>query len=432
MSRRGDPVAALVAADKRHVWHPFTQMKAWCADGHEPLVLVDGEGAILRDAAGREYIDGNASIWTNIHGHRHPGITAAIKRQLDRVAHVSFLGTTHPAAITLAARLAALSPSPGLGRVFYSDNGSTAIEVAVKMALQFWQLTGHPERRRFAAFDDAYHGDTAGAASLGGVGAFFDRFAPIHFGAVRVADMDALDRLPDTDAREIAAVVIEPLVRGAAGIRLWPPGMLRRLRDWCDRTGALLIADEVFTGFGRTGRLFACGHEGVRPDFLCLAKGLTGGFMPLAATLTTDRVFDAFLGGFEETFFYGHSYCANPLACAAALAGLDAFDHENTLEALAPKIRILAGLLEGLRRNPRVRETRQCGMIAGIELQQAPGRPLDWRAQTGARVCMAARAHGLLTRPILDTVTLIPPLCISHDQLAQAAQALERAIDSTG
>jgi len=300
------------------------------------------------------------------------------------------------------------------------------------MALQFWQLTGHPERRRFAAFDDAYHGDTAGAASLGGVGAFFDRFAPIHFGAVRVADMDALDRLPDTDAREIAAVVIEPLVRGAAGIRLWPPGMLRRLRDWCDRTGALLIADEVFTGFGRTGRLFACGHEGVRPDFLCLAKGLTGGFMPLAATLTTDRVFDAFLGGFEETFFYGHSYCANPLACAAALAGLDAFDHENTLEALAPKIRILAGLLEGLRRNPRVRETRQCGMIAGIELQQAPGRPLDWRAQTGARVCMAARAHGLLTRPILDTVTLIPPLCISHDQLAQAAQALERAIDSTG
>jgi adenosylmethionine---8-amino-7-oxononanoate aminotransferase len=432
MIRGGDPVAALADADKRHVWHPFTQMKAWCADGHEPLVLVDGEGAILRDAAGREYIDGNASIWTNIHGHRHPGITAAIKDQLDRVAHVSFLGTTHPGAVLLAGRLAALAPGTGLDKVFFSDNGSTAIEVAVKMALQFWQLTGHPERRRFAAFESAYHGDTAGAASLGGVGAFFDRFAPLHFEALRVAGLDDLERLPEALTRGIAGVVIEPLVRGAAGIRLWPPGMLRGLRAWCDRTGVLLIADEVLTGFGRTGTLFACEREGVRPDFLCLAKGLTGGFMPLAATLTTQNVFDAFLGGFEETFFYGHSYCANPLACAAALAGLDAFEQEHTLEALQPKIALLSNLLDGLRRNPRVRETRQCGLIAGIELQQATGQPLDWRAQTGARVCLAARAHGLLTRPVLDTVTLIPPLCISHDQLEQTARALECAIESTG
>ena len=423
----------LVETDKRHVWHPFTQMRDWTDPGHEPLVLVEGEGAILRDIHGREYIDGNSSIWTNIHGHRHPGITAAIKEQLDAVAHVSFLGTTNPPAIELAAALTARAPGSGLTRVFYSDDGSTAIEVALKMAVQYWQMCGRPGRCRFAAFDAAYHGDTSGAASLGGVGAFFDRFAPVHFKAVHVKSLEHLRTLEDAMVETLAAVVIEPVVQGVAGIRPWPPGMLAALRDWCDAHEVLLICDEVLTGFGRTGRLFACEHEGVRPDFLCLAKGLTGGMLPLAATLVTETIYEAFLGTYEEmkTFFYGHSYCGNPLGCAAALANLAAFDEENTLAGLAPKAVLLRELLEPLSKNKHVGEIRQCGFLVGIDLQEAPGVPFDWRAQTGARVCHAARAHGLLTRPIRDTLTLIPPLCTTPAQLQSAVQALELAIHDT-
>jgi len=420
----------LAEIDKRHIWHPFTQMRAWCDPAHEPLVLVGGSGAVVWDAAGREFIDGNSSIWTNIHGHCHPAISAAIAAQLGKVHHVSFLGTTNEPAIRLAERLVKACAGSPLTRVFYSDDGSTAVEVALKMALQSWQLRGHPERTRFAAFDNAYHGDTAGAASLGGLGAFFDRFAPVHFRPVRVPSPADLEAMPAAEAGRIAAVVIEPLVQGAAGIRLWPPGTLRALREWCDRTGALLIFDEVLTGFGRTGTLFACEREGVWPDFLCLAKGLTGGSLPLAATLTTEEIFSAFLGEFEElkTFFYGHSYCGNPLGCSAALASLGLFESENTLGNLQPKIGLLADELGALASSPRVKDIRQCGFIAGIELQAAPGRDLDWRAQTGARVCAEARNHGLLTRPILDTVALIPPLCIEPAQIRKAVAAIAAAI----
>ncbi|MEI8310653.1 MAG: aminotransferase class III-fold pyridoxal phosphate-dependent enzyme, partial [Verrucomicrobiota bacterium] len=268
--------------DKTHGWHPFTQMKAWCADDHEPIILVEGEGAVLRDSRGREYIDGNSSIWTNIHGHGHPKITGAIRDQLGRVAHVSFLGTTNAPAAELAGRLAGLFPTGTLSRVFFSDDGSTAVEAAMKMAIQFWQLSGVPARKRFVAFDQAYHGDTAGAASLGGIGAFHDRFAGHHFPVDRISDPSELDGLAHG---EIAAVVIEPLIQGAAGMRVWPRGLLRRLREKCDAIGALLILDEVLTGFGRTGTMFACEQENVIPDFLCLAKGLTGGYLPLAATV---------------------------------------------------------------------------------------------------------------------------------------------------
>lgn len=425
--------ARLVALDKLCVWHPFTQMKAWCAADHEPLVLVDAEGAVVWDSDGRSYLDGNSSIWTNIHGHRHPGIAAALRSQLERIEHASFLGTTNAPAIELASRLVArVAPASNLRKVFFTDNGSTAVEVALKMALQYWQLTGRADRCHFAAFDHAYHGDTSGAASLGGVGSFFDRFAPIQFQPTRVAGLADLFALPDEETSRLAALIIEPLVQGAGGIRLWPPGLLRDLRAWCNRTGTLLIFDEVLTGFGRTGTLFACEQEGVWPDFLCLAKGLTGGALPLAATLTSQTIFDAFLGEFEElkTLFYGHSYCGNPLACAAALASLDAFETESTLEALQPKIRLLSSLLEELKALPQVRETRQCGFIAGIELAGASGEPLDWRLQTGARVCMAARPHGLLTRSILDTVTLIPPLCITEEQLRTAVHALRLGLES--
>ncbi len=430
--------AGTIAADRAHAWHPFTQHRDWAAPEHAPLVLVEGEGALLRDSEGREYIDGNSSIWTNLHGHRHPRIDAAIRAQLDRVAHTSFLGFTHPPAAQLAQELVALWPAGSLTRVFFSDDGSTAIEVALKMAAQFWQQTGQPQRTRFVAFSGAYHGDTMGASSLGGIPAFHDRFAAWQFPVTHVASMEELraacscrgsSLLPlQLQPREIAAVVIEPLIQGAAGMRLWPRGMLAELRALCDAQGVLLILDEVMTGFGRTGTMFACEQEGVIPDFIALAKGLTGGYLPLAATLTTERIFSAFLGDPERTLYYGHSYTANPLGCAAALASLAVFREEQVLARLREQIAHFAELLAGLRALPRVGEVRQCGFIAGIELRQEIGAPFSPEQLVGAQVCLAARQHGLLTRPIRDTVVLMPPYCITAAQLARAVEALRRAI----
>jgi adenosylmethionine---8-amino-7-oxononanoate aminotransferase len=420
----------LPAADKTHVWHPFTQMQDWCAPDHEPLVLVEGSGARLRDSHGREYLDGNASIWTNIHGHRHPRITQAIRDQLDRVAHVSFLGTTNESAIRLAERLTGLFPPQTLTRVFYTDDGSTAVEAAVKMSLQYWQLVGRPERRKFVAFAEAYHGDTVGAASLGGVSVFTERFAAVHFPVVRVTSAAELAAL---DPTELAGVIIEPLVQGAAGIRVWPDGMLREIRQWCDHVGVHLLLDEVLTGFGRTGTLFACQQEEVIPDFLCLAKGLTGGYLPLAATLTREPIFAAFLGSYAErkTFFYGHSYCGNALGCAAALANLEVFAEERTLESLPGKIALVHDGLAALRAEvPWVYDVRQRGLITGIEVRHPDGTPFPWTDQTGARICLAARTHGLLTRPILDTVTFIPPLSITADEISAALAALRAGIET--
>jgi adenosylmethionine-8-amino-7-oxononanoate aminotransferase len=409
----------VVALDKAHLWHPFTQHRDWNAPEHEPLVLVSGEGALLRDSEGREYIDGNSSIWTNLHGHRHPKIDAAIRAQLERVAHTSFLGFTHPLAAELARELVALWPPDTLTRVFFSDDGSTAIEVALKMAAQFWQQSGHPERTRFVAFSGAYHGDTMGASSLGGIATFHGRFSNWQFPADHVATFDNLERL---DAKTIAAVVIEPLIQGAAGMRLWARGMLADLRRWCDAHGALLILDEVMTGFGRTGRMFACEHENVVPDIIALAKGLTGGYLPLAATLATERIFNAFLGGPERTLYYGHSYSASALGCAAALASLAIFREDGVLEHLAPKIELLTQLLAELSRQPHVAEVRQCGFIAGIEIDRTNDPML------GAKVCLAARQYGLLTRPIRETLVLMPPYCITEVQLGAAVGALEAAI----
>jgi adenosylmethionine---8-amino-7-oxononanoate aminotransferase len=416
--------------DKKHLWHPFTQMRDWCAPDHAPLVIERGSGARLWDRDGREFIDGNASIWTNVHGHNHPAINEAIATQLQKIAHTSFLGATNEPAIRLAAELVSLFPPDTLTRVFYADNGSTAIECALKMALQFWQLSGHPQRREWVAFDQAYHGDTLGAASLGGLPVFGGGFAKLGLSVHRVANPHALERLALDQIERTAAVVIEPLVQGAAGMRLWPRGMLQAVRDWCDRTGALLIFDEVMTGFGRTGTLFAFEQEGVLPDILCLAKGLSGGYMPLGATLATERLFSAFLGRFDElkTFFYGHSYCGHPLACAAARASLRIFADENVLERLQPKIALLGELLAGVNTAcpQHLGAIRQCGFIAGIDLVKnaATGESFDWRDQTGARFCFAARQFGLLTRPIRDTVVLMPPLCATEADLVIAVTAL--------
>ncbi len=410
----------LIEADKRFVWHPFTDMREWCAAENEPLVLVEGRGALLRDSKGREYIDGNSSIWTNIHGHNHPHINAAIRRQLGRVAHTSFLGFTNPAAIELGRAIVGLFPDTSLNRVFFSDDGSTGIEVALRVADQYWQLR-RSRRHQFIAFRSGYHGDTAGAASLGAAAMFQGRSPRWKFPSTQVSDVQALEALTPAEIAKIAAVVIEPLIQGAAGMRLWPSGTLRAVREWCSRTDTLLVVDEVMTGFGRTGRMFASDHEGVIPDMIVLGKGLTGGYLPLAITLISEKLFCAFDGSVADgkALAYGHSYTGNALGCAAAKASLEVFENEGVLEALQPKIRYLSSALASLQGLPGVIEVRQCGFIAGIETA---------RAETAAAVCIQALRHGLLTRPIRNVVVLMPPLCITMAQLSKAVEALRASI----
>ena len=425
--------AELQLLDQTHLWHPFTPMAEWCAPGYQPLVLERGQGVWLYDTEGRRYFDGNSSIWTNLHGHGHPVLTAAIREQLDRVAHVSFLGATHEPAVRLAAELVRLFPSGTLTRVFFSDDGSTAVECALRQTWQYWEWMGQPHRRTVAAFAQAYHGDTLGAASLGGIPAFSGTAARLGLPVLRLHDIDELEALPAADTEALSAIIIEPLIQGAAGLRLWPAGMLRTLRDWCDRHEVLLIFDEVMTGFGRTGKMFAGEHEAVTPDFLCLAKGLTGGYSPLAATLTTARIFEAFLGAPEErrTFFYGHSYSGHPLGCAAALASLSIFRDEDVLGRLGPKMAALSQGLEHLRQkhSRHVRAVRQCGFVAGLEVG-AEVRASEVPPRWGNAVCTAARSFGLLTRPIGNTVVLMPPLCTTDVELESALSALDQALEN--
>lgn len=415
----------LLQLEKQHLWHPFTPMQAWCADAHEPLLLQEGRGCRLRDQHGREYLDGNSSIWTNVHGHAHPTINAALRAQIERVAHTSFLGFSHEPAIQLGQQLVDLLPGRPLSRVFYSDNGSTAIEAAIRMALQYWKQNGHPERDTILAFDRAYHGDTLGAASVGGIPLFKGSGNDFGYRVLRVPNLEALNGLSEEQTARLAGAIIEPLIQGSAGMRLWPKGMLAGLRAWTQERDVFLLLDEVMTGFGRTGTMFACQQEDVVPDFLCLAKGLTGGYLPLAATLTTERVFEGFLGA-GRAFYYGHSYTANQLGCAAALGSLQVFREERVLERLPARISLLNELLaDELRPLPAVQDIRQCGLIAGIEVGPYPSEKL-----TGAQICLAARAHGLLTRPVLDTLVLMPPLSVRDDELRQMVQALRRGIET--
>ena len=419
----------LADRDHRYLWHPFTQMEDWMAEG--PVIIASGEGAILRDTTGREYIDANSSIWTNLHGHRHPRITQAIKDQLDRIAHSSFLGLSNEPAILLAEKLVKIAPR-GLTRVFYSDDGSTAMEVAIKMALQYWQHRQQPERTQFVAFADAYHGDTLGAVSVGGIDLFHAAFKPLLFDVIRVNEPSELERIMRQHRDVMAAVVIEPLVQGAAGMKLWKRGLLAELRRLCTAHGALLIADEVLTGFGRTGTMFACEQESVTPDLMAVAKGLTGGYLPLAATLTTEAVFEAFLGDYGEfkTFFHGHSYTGNQLGCSAALANLQVFEEEQTLAKLKPKSDRLRAGLEKLRDLPHVGDVRHIGMIGAVELFRdvAAKEPFPPADKIGVHVCTDMRERGVLTRPIGDTIVLMPPYCISDEQLDQVLSVLAESI----
>jgi adenosylmethionine-8-amino-7-oxononanoate aminotransferase len=414
----------LVAADRAHLWHPFTQQQGWIEE--EPLIVDRAEGTDLIDVEGRRYIDGVSSLWCNVHGHGHPRIDAALRDQLGRVAHSTMLGLSHRPGIELAQRLVELAP-PGLTRVFYSDSGSTATEIALKMAFQYWRQRGEERRAKFVSLRMAYHGDTIGSVSVGGIDLFHSLYRPLLFESLHAEPGDAADmeRLLSEHEGEVAAVIMEPLVQGAAGMLVHPEGYLRAVRELCDRHGVLLILDEVATGFGRTGRMFACEHEDVAPDLLCLAKGITGGYLPLAATLASERIYEGFLGRVEEfrTFFHGHTYTGNPLACAAALATLDVFDEERTLERLARKIELLEQLLEPIAAHPQVRAVRRRGFMTGIELAEHPVP-----ARIGHQVTLEARRRGAVIRPLGDVVVLMPPLAISEGDLTRLVAITAEAI----
>jgi len=415
----------LAAADRAYLWHPFTQQRGW-VDEH-PVIVDRAEGTDLIDVEGNRYIDGVSSLWCNVHGHAHPRIDAAVRAQLSKVAHSTMLGLSHRPAIELAQRLVEIAPA-GLTRVFYSDSGSTATEIALKMAFQYWRQRGQ-DRRRFVALRMAYHGDTIGSVSVGGIDLFHSVYEPLLFDTPKAepGDVDGMVRLLTAHEGEVAAVIMEPLVQGAAGMLVHPPGYLRAVRELCDEHGALLILDEVATGFGRTGRMFACEHEGVAPDLLCLAKGISGGYLPLAATLTSERIYDGFLGRHEEfrTFFHGHTYTGNPLACAAGIATLDVFREEHTLERLQPKIELLGELLQPIASHPAVREVRRRGFMVGIELAEYP-----LPVRIGHRVTLEARRRGAIIRPLGDVVVLMPPLAISAEHLRRLVDVTAEAIDA--
>jgi adenosylmethionine---8-amino-7-oxononanoate aminotransferase len=415
----------LAALDRQVLWHPFTQQQGWLEEDFP--VIERADGATLYDIEGNPYLDGISSLWCTVHGHRHPAIDIAIKDQLDRVAHSTMLGLTHAPAIRLAERLVTLAPE-GLTRVFYSDNGSTACEIALKMAYQWWHQRGEPGRTGFVCLRDSYHGDTIGSVSVGGIDLFHSLYRPLLFEAwpARPGDPAHLRALLAEHGGRVSAVIVEPLVQGAAGMLVHPDGYLRAVRDLCDEFGVLLICDEVATGFGRTGTMFACEHEDVRPDLLCLAKGLTGGYLPLAATLATERVYEGFLGAHEEfrTFFHGHTYTGNPLACAAALASLAVFEQERVLERLQAKIALLADLLaEHVEPLPAVAEVRRRGFMTGVQLA---GFPVT--ARMGHRVTLEARARGAIVRPLGDTLVLMPPLSVTPAELRRLVEITGAAV----
>lgn len=434
--------------DKQYVWHPFTQMQDWVS--RPQTVIAAANGIKLIDTDGKEFFDGVSSLWVNIHGHRKPEIDEAIIEQLGKVAHTTMLGLTNIPAAELAEQLVAIAP-PGLNKVFYSDDGSTAVEVALKMAFQYWQHKGKPNKQKFIALEHAYHGDTVGTVSVGGIDLFHRVFKPLLFTSVRIpapscyhcqlaintaaCRRQCINRLEQVLAghhEEIAGLIIEPMVQAAAGMLMSPPGYLARVRELTRRYGVLLIADEVATGFGRTGKMFACEHEAVTPDMMILSKGITGGYMPLAATLTTDEIYNAFTGDYtdKKTFYHGHSYTGNPLACAAALANLKIFREEKIIEGLIPKIAAAKVKLQQIAKLDHVGEVRQQGLIIGIELMLDKGRksPYPWELAAGARVCQQAREYGLIIRPVGDVVIFMPPLASTVEEIEEMLNIIERSI----
>ena len=412
--------------DHSIVWHPFTQMAEW-----EPLVIARGEGNFLIDTEGRRYLDGISSLWCNVHGHRHPRLDRALQNQLRSIAHSTFLGLSHEPGIRLAADLIAVAPN-GLTRVSYSDSGSTAVEIALKQSFQYWQLRGRKTKQRFLRLGDAYHGDTLGAVGVGGIELFHRIFGPLLVQSIAIpspagtngeASLVRLKEELERRAYEIAAFVLEPLVQGAAGMLVHPAGFLERVARLCREHDVHLILDEVATGFGRTGSLFACEHEQVSPDFLCLAKGISGGYLPLAATLTTEAIFSEFLGRRAEMkhFFHGHTYTANPLACAVGIESLKLLQ-EETLPNAVVRMPELAGSLERISRLPGVKEVRHRGLMAGIELEPCAERSV------AVEVCEHVRQYGVILRPLGDVVVWMPPLSIRSEEVVLLEQATTHAL----
>jgi adenosylmethionine-8-amino-7-oxononanoate aminotransferase len=435
--------------DKRVLWHPFTPIAEW--EREEPLVVTRGEGNYLVGDDGRRYLDGVSSLWCNVHGHGHPRLVAAIERQARALAHSTMLGLTHPAAIELAEALVAVVP-PGLQRVFYSDSGSTAVEIALKQAFQYWAHRGESGRTRFVRLEHAYHGDTLGAVGVGGIELFHRIFgalivqsipvpSPVLFpdraglgaDAIRDRSLAVLDEILSTRGHEVAAVLVEPLVQGAAGMLVHPPGFLRGVAERCRRHGVLLIVDEVATGFGRTGTMFACEQEGVAPDLMCVAKGLTGGYLPLAATLAREEIYAAFRGERAEmkTFFHGHTFTGNPVACAVALESLAVFRDEAVLENVKARAAQLAELLRSeISPLQGVANVRQVGLMVGIELgNRGSGEPFPWDRFVGVAACRAIRERGVVLRPLGDVVVWMPPLSITAGECELLVAATRAGIE---
>ncbi len=445
----------LAKVDKQYVWHPFTQMREW--GKREPIVLVSGKGAVLKDVQGQKYLDANASIWTNLHGHNHPKINAAIKRQLGKVAHTSALGFANEPSSLLAERLVKKAGRP-LQKVFFSDDGATALEVAIKLAYEFARRSGRSRQPKFLSLEGGYHGDTVGAASVGHIDMFhkgcrgllfksdevmspycyrcpFNRAKPERIDAreTRKCNWECLGKVEQKfNRKKYAAFVVEPLMQGAAGMIAHPMGWLKHVKAIVRENGSQLIADEVLTGFGRTGEIFASKNEKVGPDFLCLAKGLTGGYLPMAATLTTREVFDVFLGEYDEfkAFFHGHSYTGNQLGGAAALASFDILQGSTSRKARSLLRESLCNELASLWQLKHVGDVRQVGLVAGVELVA------DWRtreafplkAQAGIRVCDAMARRGVLTRPIGNVVPILPPYCTTQKQVRRIVNVLQESI----
>jgi len=441
----------LAELDARFVWHPFTPMKQWIAEGDRSgRVIAAAEGFELIDTSGRRFIDGFSSLWCNLHGHRVEKIDLAVRDQLDRVAHTTLLGHASPPSIELARRLVEITPA-GLTKVFYSDSGSTAVEVALKMAFQYFRNIGDTDRRKFIALGSSYHGDTIGSVSLGGIETFHSLFRPLLFDATFVESPNSfhhpagqragehvlgrIEGILTRDGRDYCAVVIEPLIQGAGGMLTHPPGFLRAVRELSRKHGVLLIVDEVATGFCRTGRLFACEHEGVSPDLMCLGKGLSGGYLPLAATMASQEIFDAFCAEPHEgkTFYHGHTFTGNALACAAANASIDLVFETALLDSLDEKVELIRGGLAALADHPNVGDIRQCGMMVGIELVSDRDGPrpktFDAKDRVGAAVCRAAIGRGIIIRPLGDVMTLMPAPAMDTETLHRLVTGVAATID---
>lgn len=438
----------LGAYDKEFVWHPFTQMREY--EGKEPVIIEGGEGAYLIDSEGGRYIDGVSSLWVNVHGHRVPEIDNAIKEQVDKLGHSTLLGITNPPAAELAKELIDICP-PGLKKVFYSGDGASAVEAALKMAFQYWQHVGKPGKTKFVSLQNGYHGDTLGAVSVGGIDIFHAAFKPLLFETYQapsyycyrcplgktypsceLACAREVGNILEAHHDEIAGVILEPYVQAAGGMIVSPPGYLKLVSEYCEKYGVLLILDEVATGFGRTGKMFACEHEDVTPDILVLGKSMTGGYLPLSATITTQEVYDAFLGEYEEfkTFFHGHSYAGNPISCAAALGNLEAFKNYNTLDSLKEKVGYLEEELREFNGLKHVGNVRSKGLMVGIELVQDKETKETYQAnmRMGWRVAEEAMNEGVLIRPLGNVVVLMPPLGIPMEDLKKLVRVTYNSI----